>query len=169
MRVLLIVLVAAAAGFLWWSFRAPSTGGLSVGAMAPAFTAPTLDGRRFDLAETRGKVVVLDFWATWCPPCVAMIPHERELVKRQAGKPFVFVGISADDDLDALRSMVRGKAMDWIHIADGPGGPIQQRYGIEYYPSIFVLDAKGTIRYRDVRGKQLDKAVDALLAELGGS
>jgi AhpC/TSA family protein len=95
-----------------------------------------------------------------------MIPHERELVTRLAGQPFTFVGISADGDVDDLRRFVSKSDMNWPQIHDGEGGPLQREYGIEYFPSIFVLDGKGVIRFRDVRGAELDKAIDTLLAEL---
>src|SRR5436305_3021019 len=83
----------------------PSTGP-AVGQVAPDFSGQTLDGTPFRLADLRGKVVVLDFWATWCPPCRAMIPHEREMVQRLAGKPFALIGISADSEEAALRDFV---------------------------------------------------------------
>src|SRR5439155_17394791 len=82
----------------------PSGGaGPAVGQVAPDFTGKTLDGATFHLADFRGQVVVLDFWATWCPPCRAMIPHEREMLERLAGKPFALVSISVDSDESALR------------------------------------------------------------------
>lgn len=146
-----------------------SSGGnsLSINQAAPTFTATTLDGSPFQLKDLRGKVVVLDFWATWCPPCRAMIPHEREMVKRLAGKPFALVSISADDEADRLRDFVRDERMAWTHICDGPDGPIGQAFDISYYPTIFVLDAKGVIRYKDVRDQELERAVEKLLAEMG--
>jgi thiol-disulfide isomerase/thioredoxin len=168
MRVILIMVgLAAVAGFLAYTlFRGPQDGGAAVGEPAPDFTAQTLDGQTIRLSDLRGKVVVLDFWATWCGPCVAMIPHERELVSKHAGKPFVFVGISADKDAQALRAFVRDKSMDWPQVHDGPGGPLQRLYQIEYYPSIYVLDGQGVVRYRDVRGQELDRAVETLLASV---
>jgi thiol-disulfide isomerase/thioredoxin len=169
MRVFLVIAAAlAVAGFLYFSFsRAPmGDGGVSVGQPAPDFTAQTLDGQTLKLADLRGKVVVLDFWATWCPPCRAMIPHERELVKKNAGKPFVFISVSADKTADILRDFVRANDMNWPHVFDGQDGPLQQLYQIEYFPSIFVLDGEGIVRYKDVRESDLDKAVDTLLAGL---
>jgi thiol-disulfide isomerase/thioredoxin len=146
----------------------PSGGpGPRVGQVAPEFSGKTLDGTPFHLADLRGKVVVLDFWATWCPPCRAMIPHEREMVQRHAGKPFAFVSISADSEEAALRDFVRDERMNWTHLLDGPQGPIITAYEVEYYPNIYVLDAKGVIRYKDVRDRELERAVEKLLAEVG--
>ncbi|HTK78469.1 MAG TPA: TlpA disulfide reductase family protein [Gemmataceae bacterium] len=141
--------------------------GPAVGQVAPDFTGKTLDGAPFHLAELRGQVIVLDFWATWCPPCRAMIPHEREMVRRLAGKPFALVSVSADSDEAALRDFVRDERMNWTHLLDGPDGPIIRSYDVEYFPSVYVLDANGVIRYRDVRDKELERAVEKLLAEVG--
>jgi thiol-disulfide isomerase/thioredoxin len=142
--------------------------GVGTGVPAPDFTAQTVDGQTVRLSDLRGKVVVLDFWATWCPPCRAMVPHERELVKKLAGKPFVFLGVSADNDPNRLREFLRDQQMTWPNVCDGPGGPLQQLYQITYYPTIFVLDAEGVIRAKDVRDHDLERAVEALLAKVGG-
>jgi thiol-disulfide isomerase/thioredoxin len=168
MRAVLILAIIAAFIVAIWFFRSSVTVGPAVGVPAPPLAAQAIDGTPINLADLRGRVVVLDFWATWCGPCRAMIPHERELVKRLAEKPFTFIGISADHDLEEFKAFVTKSDMSWPQIFDGPGGPLQQAYGIEYFPSIFVLDGKGIIRYRDLRGGDLDKAVEVLLKELGG-
>jgi len=145
----------------------PGGPGPAVGQVAPDFTGKALDGTPFHLADLRGKVVVLDFWATWCPPCRAMIPHEREMVRRLAKKPFALVSISADDDETAWRDFVREERMHWTHLLDGPHGPIITAYEVEYFPCIYVIDANGVIRYRDVREKELERAIEKLLVEVG--
>src|SRR5262245_59957532 len=161
MRSTVILLVIAAFIVVLWMFWSQSvTVGPAVGRPAPAFVAKTLDGEEIKLADLRGRVVVLDFWATWCGPCRAMIPHERELVKRLAGKPFSFIGISADNDLEDFKAFVNKSDIPWPQIFDGPNGALQQAYGIEYFPSIFVLDGNGMIRYRDLRGGDLEKAIE---------
>jgi peroxiredoxin len=160
-------LVAAALYFAADAGRPPETGP-SVGQPAPDVTARTLDGATFRLGELRGKVVVLDFWATWCPPCVAMIPHERHLAQRFSESPFALVGVSADDDPELLREFVRDKRMTWTHLPDGPGGPVQRLYDVRHFPTIYVIDAQGVIRYKDVRDEALERAVEKLVAEAGG-
>ena len=102
-----------------------------------------------------------------CPPCRAMIPHERELVQRLAGKPFALIGISADSEEAALREFVGEQRMNWTHLLDGPHGPIITTYEVEYFPSIYVLDANGVIRYKDVRDRELERAVEKMLAQIG--
>jgi thiol-disulfide isomerase/thioredoxin len=140
---------------------------LRVGRPVPDATLRDLRGKRFTLKGLRGKVVVLDFWATWCPPCKAMIPHERELVKRLKGKPFVLVGISADNRRSDLTDFLEQQPMPWTHCYNGRTGGLIDQWMIEYYPTIYVIDAKGVIRFKDVRGKDLDRAVDSLLKEAG--
>src|SRR5206468_10320558 len=121
-------------------FRSGPEGGLAIGKPAPDFTATTVDGRTVRLGDLRGQVVVLDFWATWCGPCRQMIPHERELVQKLAGRPFAFLGVSADADPDRLRAFLRDEGVTWPTVWDGPGGPLQQLYQVEYFPTVYVLD-----------------------------
>ena len=82
------------------------TKGPRVGAPAPEIDAQDFDGRPIKLSDQRGKVVAVVFWATWCPPCRAMIPHEREMVERFRDKPFVLIGVNNDDNHDAARKMM---------------------------------------------------------------
>jgi thiol-disulfide isomerase/thioredoxin len=150
---------------LLWIANIP---GLKVGKVAPGIVGEDLDGKPLKLDDYRGKVVVLVFWATWCAPCMAMVPHERELVKRMRGRPFVLIGINANetDKRDKARKSAHDEQMNWPSFWDGVGGPIQLRFNIDKFPTIYVLDPGGVIRYLDVRGKDLDRAVDALLLEL---
>jgi thiol-disulfide isomerase/thioredoxin len=142
---------------------------LKVGKVAPEITGEDLDGKPLRLSDHRGKVVVVCFWATWCGPCMAMVPHERELVKRMAGKPFALLGVNSDEagDREKARKAVREKQMAWPSWWDGGSrGAIQTAYDVDHWPTVYVLDPKGVIRYFDVRGKKLDEAVNTLLAEV---
>jgi hypothetical protein len=97
-----------------------------------------------------------------------MYPHERSLVKRLKDKPFALVGINSDTDLDHLKERMKAEEITWPSWFDGGkiGGPIATAWNVHAWPTIYVLDHKGVIRYRDVRGEAMDKAVDTLLAEL---
>ncbi len=141
---------------------------LAVGQEAPEIDGRDVHGNRIKLSDHRGKVVALVFWGSWCAPCMEQVPHERELVERLKGRRFALLGIACDESEDvALRAMERER-MDWPSWYDGaPGeGPIAGRYLIQGFPSVFVLDARGVIRAKDVRGEGLDQAVDELMKEL---
>jgi RNA polymerase sigma factor (sigma-70 family) len=144
---------------------------LAVGKTAPEIAAEDLDGKPLRLSAHRGKVVVLTFWATWCSSCLARVPHERELVKRLAGRPFVLLGVNGDGDRDKLRAWLDRNPLPWRSWRDGHKGDGQGRiahaWNVSAWPTVYVLDTRGVIRYRDVSGKALDEAVDALLKEAG--
>jgi thiol-disulfide isomerase/thioredoxin len=110
-------------------------------------------------------VVVLDIWATWCAPCKAMIPHEREMVERLRDKPFVLVSISADEQKETLTKFLAREKMPWTHWWNGNEGGILEDWDVQGYPTIYVLDAKGVIRHKDLRGEKLEEAVNKLLEE----
>ncbi len=146
----------------------PDDGLLPAGEPAPDFTATAVDGRPVRLGDLRGKVVVLDFWATWCGPCRGMIPHERNLVARLDEKPFAFVGVSADEDPDVLRAFLKANRMSWPNVCVGPEGEVLRDYRVQAFPTVYVLDAAGVIRFRGAGAVavDLDRAADGLLAEI---
>jgi thiol-disulfide isomerase/thioredoxin len=142
---------------------------LRVGKVAPEIEGEDLDGKGLRLGDYRGKVVVLVFTGSWCGPCRAMYPQERALVKRHEGKPFALLGVNSDADRDKAKQHVKEEKNDWRCFwngPQGPRGPIARAWNVRGWPSLFVLDGKGVIRYKDLRGKELDEAVDALLAEM---
>lgn len=96
-----------------------------------------------------------------------MFPHERSLVKRLEGKPFALLGINTDRNLEQLHKQNEAQQITWRSWWDkSTGGPICQAWNVNSFPTIYVLDDKGVIRYEGVRGEAMDKAVDTLLAEL---
>jgi thiol-disulfide isomerase/thioredoxin len=140
---------------------------LSIGKSAPEVTSRDLDEKPTKLAELKGKVVVLDIWATWCGPCRAMIPHEREMVEKLKDKPFALVSVSADDKLETLKEFLEKEKMPWTHWWEGRReGGILHDWNVKSFPTIYVLDAKGVIRHKGLRGKQLEDAVEKLLEEM---
>jgi len=139
---------------------------LYVGGTMPELTSKNLEDKEVKLSDLKGKVVVLDVWATWCPPCRAMIPHSRELVKKLKDKPFVLVSISADAKKDTLTDFMKDNEMPWTHWWAGQRGPAITALDIQYFPTIYVLDHKGVIRAKDVRGDDMDKVVEKLLKEM---
>lgn len=141
---------------------------LAVGAVAPEIEGVDVDGKAFKLSDHRGKVVVVIFWASWCGPCMEQIPHERDLVRRLEGKPFALLGVHCDRTKAEANAVLAREKITWPNWYDGEGGqgPICSRYHVQSLPLILVLDAGGVIRYKDVRGEGLTKAVDPLVDKL---
>jgi thiol-disulfide isomerase/thioredoxin len=137
-----------------------------VGRTAPDIEGEDSAGQAFKLSDYRGKVVVLTFWASWCGPCMANVPHERSLVQKLEGKPFALLGVNLDVNREALQRVERDARINWRSWWDGRGGTISPVWEIRYVPTIYVLDHKGMIRYKDVRGPHLDEAVNKLLKEV---
>ena len=141
---------------------------LAVGRPAPAIVGRDLDGKTFSLADYRGKVVALVFWASWCGPCMDEVPHERELAERMTGRPFALLGVNPDYTPGKARQTIAEERITWPNWYDGDPRkerPIGDAYHVIGIPSIFVLDRDGIIRFKDVRDKKLAEAVESLLKE----
>jgi thiol-disulfide isomerase/thioredoxin len=141
---------------------------LAVGRLAPEAESKLLsDGKGVKLSDYRGKVVMLDVWATWCGPCKEMIPHERELVARMKGKPFELISLSVDDKKETLQKFLEKEQMPWTHWWDnGKESSIVGKYRIRGYPTIYVLDHNGVIRHKwfmDPGPRAMDAAIDELV------
>src|SRR5262245_18561125 len=96
-----------------------------------------------------------------------MYPHERSLVKRLEGKPFALLGIKSDRGKEDLKKVMEKEQIAWRSwLGGGTGGPIATRWKVNGWSTIYVLDHKGVIRFKEVRGEEMDKAVDTLLKEL---
>jgi len=148
---------------------------LSLGKEAPEIEAEGVDGKKFKLSDSRGKVCVLTFWATWCSSCMAMVPDERELAQRLQGQRFTIIGVNGDESRpNAKRAMEREK-MTWPSFwngKEGAAGPIAKAWKVLGWPTIYIIDAKGIIRFKpeclapDSRREDLNGCVDALMKEL---
>jgi hypothetical protein len=99
---------------------------------------------------------------------MAMVPHERSLVKRLEGKPFALVGVNADESKEKQKDCEKDKKITWRSFFDGRGGAISDSWHVTGLPTIYVLDANGVVRYKEVRGEEMDKAVDKLIKEMEG-
>jgi len=150
------VVVAAAFGYV---YLAENKGyALKVGTEAPGFRLPSLAGGEVDLASQRGKVVVLNFWATWCPPCVAEMPSLERLYRALSPEGLSVITVSTDEDEAELRRFVSALALTLPVLRD-PGGRVAAgEYRTTGYPETFVLDREGRILRHVVGPAEWDSA-----------
>ncbi|MFO0797988.1 MAG: TlpA disulfide reductase family protein [Gemmataceae bacterium] len=145
---------------------------LGVGKTAPDVTGVGLKDEKTKLSSLKGKVVLLDIWATWCGPCRAMIPHERELVKRLEGKAFALVSISADEKKETLTAFLEKEPMPWTHWWAGDDSDLLRTFRVRAFPTLYLIDARGVIRKKWVGSPAndvLDREIDALVREAGST
>jgi peroxiredoxin len=141
---------------------------VSVGAPPIDFIAKVRQtGETLSLSELKGKVVLLDFWATWCGPCVGELPNVQKTYGEFHDKGFDIVGISLDDDLDALDKFIKEKVMPWPQVADGKGweAEIGRLYNVNGIPFTVLVGRDGLIKAMDLRGDDLYLVVEKALRE----
>lgn len=140
---------------------------LAVGGEPIDFEVIGINGEKISPADYKGKVLLLDFWATWCGPCKAEIPNVKNVYKKYKSKGFEIVGISLDRSRPALDQYLKQYKMDWPQFYDGKywNNEIAVQYGVKSIPATFLIDREGKIRYKSLRGKQLEIAVQKLIEE----
>lgn len=125
--------------------------GLLKGEAAPDFSLADINGQMVNLSDLRGKIVYLDFWATWCPPCVHALRNSKQWKSKFKGKDVAFVYVSLDKDQNSWRNFIRRQGIDGIHvIVDSPNvyqSKIAKRYKVKRLPAVFLLDKAGKIHY----------------------
>lgn len=138
----------------------------SIGASAPDFTINTIEGNEFTLSSLQGKYVLVDFWASWCQPCMKEMPNVIEQYKKYSDKGFEIVGISLDRQESPWKKAITDNEMNWIHAWDmadpSKQGETAKAYNVQSIPSTFLLDKEGKIIEKNLRGEELA----AKLAEL---
>jgi thiol-disulfide isomerase/thioredoxin len=141
----------------------------SIGSDPKAFSVKDLEGKDLSLEAYKGKVVLLDFWATWCGPCVQELPNVIAAYKKYHSKGFEIVGISLDgEDKSALTKFLSSHPdMKWQQFYDGKKwkNEVSQLYGVQSIPATYLIDQNGKIYRTGLRGKALERAVDRLLAK----
>ena len=148
---------------------------------APDFSFTTLENENVSNASLRGKVVLIDFWGTWCPACRESLPSVKNIHKKYEGKDFELVGVSSDDDEDVLRTFAAAQHMTWPEFLDSSEKVIGA-FSVEAFPTYIVLDRDGVVRYRqagfgptsesdieEVINKSLKRASDPALAVANSS
>jgi thiol-disulfide isomerase/thioredoxin len=147
---------------------------LGIGRTAPEIEGEDIDGKPMKLSDFRGKVVVVTFWATWCGPCMARVPHEKALVEKMKDRPFALIGVNCDDDREKVKTVSAKEGISWRSFWNGgtrKGIPVQ--WGIRSWGMTYVIDANGVIRddslvyFHDLYSSDTpDKMIEALVAEV---
>jgi peroxiredoxin len=146
----------------------PVAAAAEVGTIAPDFSAPNPEGKSISLKESLGKVTIIDFWASWCNPCRAENPNVVALYNEFHSKGLNIIGVSLDKDAKKWKEAIAKDKLTWNQVSNLKDfeDPIAVTYGINAIPSTFILDAKGTIVAKDLRGAELKAKVAALLAAI---
>lgn len=141
---------------------------LSAGQVAPPFATRTLDGKPLDLADYRGKVVLLNFWATWCGPCVKEIPDLTALYDRFGRNPrFAMISLSIDDDAETVRSFLKTHPMPWVQglLDDKDREAIMKKYDVAAIPATFLIGPDAKLLATDLHGQKIAESLGKLLGQ----
>jgi len=123
-----------------------------------------LNGKTVDVAALKGKVVLVDFWATWCGPCVGEVPHLLDAYKQHHDQGFEIVGISLDKDKESLLGFIEKNGMTWPQYLDEDRS-VRDRFQVRGIPTMYLLDREGVLRHVGLRGKSLGMAVAELCSQ----
>jgi peroxiredoxin len=142
---LLVIAVALAAALGFSSLQEHKGYALQPGRVAPSFRLPSLAGGEVELASFRGKIVVVNFWATWCPPCVEEMPSLERLHRALGNEGLVVLSVSGDEDVGALRRFVSEHGVSFPVLRDPGGRLAAEAYHTTGYPETFVIDGQGVL------------------------
>ncbi len=138
---------------------------LSVGKALPPTIGQDLDGNPQNIDQYKGRVLLIDFWATWCGPCIKNMPHLIELKKKYAGRPFEILGISADDAPSDVTDFLEDMPLPWDMWFSGRYTGLVKEWGINSFPTVFLVDHEGVIIAKGLSDKKLDVLLEKLITK----
>lgn len=143
----------------------------AIGMPVPLLSGLDLDDRPIKLSDYRGRVVLLNFWGTWCFPCMKLVPHERDLVAAFQGQPFDIVGVNCDDDIAKAQEAAKRTKMTWRSFRDQVDGQrtITKDWRIIGYPALYLIDHHGIIRKKWVGGPPMAELSHAVRVLVGAA
>src|SRR2546421_6579100 len=138
---------------------------MAPGSKFPDFEEKDLAGKPLSVANYKGKIVLVDFWATWCGPCVGELPNVLKTYQKYHSKGFEIIGISLDQDKTKLTDFIENRKMSWQQYFDGKGwaNKLAAKYGVQSIPATYLLDGEGKIIAKNLRGEGLEIQVGKLL------
>jgi peroxiredoxin len=132
--------------------------------MAPAFGVTTTEGKRISLDDLQGKVVLLDFWTTWCAPCRAALPHMKNLARKFQGQPLVILSVSLDSDEQKWKEFIAKNEMAWPQYCDGGfTGSMARLFDVKAIPHTFTIDADGVLQDERIGDASVEGKIKKLL------
>ena len=140
-----------------------------VGKPAPSFATEDIKGRTVRLEAYRGKYVLVDFWATWCAPCIAELPRLQAAYRTYHDAGFEIIGVSLDESKTAVVDFAKARNIPWpqLHNASG-SADLVEGFGVSSIPATYLIDPEGTVIRLDLRGKALDETLKRLIKTPAG-
>ena len=133
--------------------------------MAPPFVVTTLDGHRVSMDSLKGKVVLLDFWATWCGPCREALPHMQKIAKKFEGEPLVVLSVSLDENEQKWKDFIAKNGMTWPQYLDGGfTGPVSRMFAVNAIPHTFTIDADGVLQDEQIGDSSVEGKLKKLIS-----
>ena len=142
-----------------------SLASFNIGGEAPDFAQNSPEGKKISLSSLRGKVVLVDFWASWCGPCRKENPHVKEIYSKYKDKGFEIYAVSLDNNKMQWEGAIAKDGLPWKHVSELKGwkGAVSRQYNVSSIPQTFLLDKEGRIVATDFRSNQLEGLLDGLL------
>lgn len=143
----------------------PDKGRVKIGTAAPDFTIPDMAGNKVTLSTYKGKWVFIDFWASWCSPCIAQVPHLKEINNEFKEKNFLLLAVSLDSKQEGWEKAVKKHELNWLNVSNlkGWGEPVANLYGVRYLPSNVLIDPAGNVVAYDLYGDALKAKLQELV------
>jgi len=133
--------------------------------MAPAFAVTTVDGQRVSMDDLKGKVVLLDFWATWCGPCREALPHMKSIAKNFRDQPLIILSVSLDSDQQTWKEFITKNEMTWLQCRDGGfTGSLSRMFSVQAIPHTFTIDSDGILQDENIGDASIEGKLKKLVS-----